>query len=462
MTSTSIDTLAGNANPPTMRKAWLLRMGGLRSRVMANMGALLVGQGVTAGIQLLSLPVFLYVWDAQRYGKWVLLSAVPAYFSMSDAGMIPVAGNKVTMLLAADRTDAGNAVFQSALALVLGAFFCIGTVAGLVLAALPDSMLASDSRLALWLLILCTLLGLFAGLFGASFRACGKNARGVLYNDGIRVLEFAGLAAGLVAGQSFVSAALGMLCGRLLSSLIVGNECRRLCPQLHWSIRRASRGELRALARPALGYLAFPLANGLSIQAITLVVGALFGSVAVAIFNTYRTLSRLVLQITSTLSHAMAPEFSRLYGAADGGGLRRLYRRAVLGSGVLSTVASLAMVALAPYILRIWTHGKIPFDFPLFLLFALATLVGGLAHVPRMLLMATNRHSRLGVLYLAISAGGVALALGLGHWLGTSGPVLAMTAPEAGMLALALVMGGALLRDMPADARATPVPPPGS
>jgi len=451
MSGASIEGVAHNASPTaTLSRGsvpfWLT---GLRARILANMGALLVGQGVTAGIQLVSLPLFLYFWDAQRYGKWVLLSAVPTYFSMSDAGMIPVAANRVSMLQAGGKTTEANVVFQSALGLVLAAFVIVGGSSAFVLFSVMNNVLDADSRLALWLLIMSVLVSLFAGLFGATFRAAGNNARGVLYNEGIRALEFFGLAIGLAVGHAYTSAALGLLSGRIAGSLVVARQCQRLCPFLHWSLRLASRAELYALARPALGYLAFPLANGLSIQAITLVVGALFGTVTVAIFNTYRTLSRLVLQITSTLSHAVFPEFSILYGASNATALRGLYRRAVITGATISVTLSVTMVALASFVLRIWTHDKIPFDGSLFLLFALATLISGLAHVPRILLMAINQHSRLGALYLSLSAAGVLLALLLGQIFGPSGIVLAMIAPEFGMLIFGIAMGHRLLRDMP-------------
>jgi len=451
MSAARLDSVARAATlGEALRSGTALRwLKGLRARIVANMVALLVGQGVTAGIQLVSLPLFLLFWDAERYGKWVLLSAVPAYFSMSDAGMIPVAANKVSMLRASGRTTAANAVFQSALVLVLMAFTVVGASSAFVLLNITNDVLDADSRLALWLLILSTLLGLFSGLFGASFRAAGNNARGVLYNESIRALEFTGLAIGLALGRTYTFAALGLLTGRFAGSLLVANECRRLCPFLHWSVRLASRAELHALIRPALGYLAFPLGNGLSIQAITLVVGALFGAVTVAIFNTYRTLSRLVLQITSTLSHAVLPEFSNLYGASDATALRALYHRAVLAGGALSIFLSLVMIPCAPIVLRIWTHDKIPFDTTLFVFFALATLISALAHVPRILLLSTNRHSRLGILYLAFSATGVVSAVLLGRLFGPSGTVFAMTAPELGMLLLAVIMGRRLLREMP-------------
>jgi O-antigen/teichoic acid export membrane protein len=426
-----------------------LKLEGLRARVLASMGALLVGQGVTAAIQLLSLPLFLHFWDTARYGKWVMLTAVPAYFSMSDAGMLPVAANRITMLRAASDDAQANAVFQSALALVIVAIGLVGGGSALVLGLIDATVLDTDSRLALWLLITATLLGLFGGLYDAGFRAYGSYAHGVLYANAIRGLEFCGMGMALVIGGSFTAAALGLLGTRALGSLALGLYCRKAFPELRWGLAHASRAELRGLLQPALTFMAFPLGNALSIQAITLVVGALFGTVVVATFNTYRTLSRLVLQMVSTLGNALWTEFSRLYGAGEREHLQRVYHRSLVLGGVISLAASLAMIPMAPLLLQWWTHGKIGFDAPVFLLFALVTLTGGLSTVPRVLLLSTNRHSRLGVFFLGLSALGVAATFLLGKAIGPSGAVLASAGLEAAVLGLTVVLAHTALAQMP-------------
>jgi O-antigen/teichoic acid export membrane protein len=442
-------TQAGNQDRPKGQGRGLARrLSGLRARVAASMGALLVGQGVTAGIQLLSLPLYLHFWDAPRYGKWVLLTAVPAYFSMSDAGLLPVAANRINMLYAAGKPDEANTVFQSALALVLVAIAVIAGVAALVLSLIGGALLDTDSRVCLWLLIVATLCGLFGGLYDAGFRAYGRYARGVLYANGIRVLEFAGIAVGLSLGASFTHAALGLLAGRVGGSIAMGQYCRRAFPQLRWGLTHASGSELRELVRPALTFMAFPLGNALSIQAITLIVGALFGTVVVAMFNTYRTLSRLILQIAATFGHALWAEFSRLYGAGDRNHLNNLYGRTILIGGVISVLASLAMIPMAPLILNWWTHGKIAFDAPVFICFALVTLVGGLSVVPRVLLMSTNRHSQLGVLYLGLSVAGVLATYPAGEFMGPTGAVVASAGLELAMLYLTMTLSKRVLEDM--------------
>ena len=322
---------------------------GLRARLLAGTGANLLGQVLTAAIQILSLPLFLHFWSTAQYGKWVMLSAVPAYFSMSDGGVIPVAANRITMLRAAGSPDHADRVFQSALALVVAAIAGIATTSALVLLAMGDGLIDGQSRMALWLLILATLVSLFGGLFEAGFRAFGRYAQGVLWGNGVRLLEFLGLVAGLALGSTFTSAALGALAGRTLGSLVLARHCQHLFPELRWRLDGASGHELRSLLRPAIAYMAFPLGNALSLQALTLLVGGVLGTVAVAIFNTYRTLSRVALQMTSTFSLALWSEFSRLYGARQ-----RLTLEQVFVNGIAWGVESALRCRLQCY----WPHRR--------------------------------------------------------------------------------------------------------
>jgi hypothetical protein len=61
-------------------------------RIILGLGANAVGQAVSIVIQLFSLPLYLLYWDLSTYGTWIMLSAVPAYLSMADFGMVYTAG----------------------------------------------------------------------------------------------------------------------------------------------------------------------------------------------------------------------------------------------------------------------------------------------------------------------------------------------------------------------------------
>src|SRR5690606_27902853 len=76
---------------------------------------------------------------------------------------------------------------------------------------------------------------------------------------------------------------------------------------LSFGIAGMRLAELRRLIKPAVGNMAIPLAQALNVQGMVLVVGAMLGPLAVVVFSTLRTLTRLALQLVLTVAHAAEP-----------------------------------------------------------------------------------------------------------------------------------------------------------
>ncbi len=412
---------------------------GLRDRVIAGFGANSFGMALSIAIQLASLPLFLAVWDLHTYGVWLMISAVPAYLAMADAGMVTAAGNRMTMALGAGRVDEARRVFHSAQAFVL---VVGGAVALLLLPLLlwaPWPLAASlDLRLALAALVLGVLLAFVGGLCDQWFRSTHRYAQGTMLGHAARLAEWAGGIAGLFLHGSFAAVAAGMLAGRLAGTLLSMALARSGCALLDWGLASADRRCVRELLRPAAGFLAFPMANALSLQGVTLAVGALLGPAAVAVFNTYRTLARIAIQASGLFSHALWPEFSRLHGEGATVALARLAWRASGGTALLALLLGVALYLAAPALLQVWTRGEIGFDATVFALLMAYAFVGGAWNVPRVLLMATNEHLRLALWALGAALACVALSALLAGTHGLAGAAVGMLVTE---LALALVCG---------------------
>jgi O-antigen/teichoic acid export membrane protein len=313
--------------------------------------------------------------------------------------------------------------------------------------------------LAILLLIYATLGNVVGGLFEAVFRAGGNYPRGVMLLNVGRIIDWSGLAVAVVAGGGLRAAAAGTLLGRLLFTAVALGYSWRRFPLFAWTIKRATYAEVAKLVRPSLAFMGFPLGNALAIQGFTLLVGGIFGVQRLALFNTYRTLSRVALQAGTGLSLALGPEFSRLLAHNDVARLRRAYRHGQVSSTAIGIVLAAALFAAAPWILRVWTHGAIQLDRGLFGLFVAATMFGCAWSVPRILMLSSGRHETLGVAYVLVSAGAVAIG-----WLVArqSGSLEAATgvlvALDAAMLIVSATCASAILRDgAPAEERPSEV-----
>lgn len=398
------------------------------------MGAGSFGLAIGIGMQLLSLPLFLGYWDTSKYGAWLVLSALPSYLSMADAGMLTVAANQMAMAMGRGDAQEANRVFQSAqlFMLVVCGAIAVVTVPVALLIPLQGLDLVWD-RVALLALALGVLLSLVGGLTEAAFRCTDRFATGTMFGSCIRLAEWVGQIAGLIWGGSFVAVALGGLLARLVGTLVAAYAAQSGQSALAWGVRHAQKSEMLSMAKPAMAFMAFPLSNALTFQGVTLLVGTLFGTTAVALFSTYRTIARLAVQLIGVFGNAVAPEFSRLFGMGDRASLKRLWRRSATSGLLMSCGISLLVYLATPTLLELWTHGNISFDPGLMALMLLYAAVGGAWHIPRALLSAVNRPKELAHWSILASLLVLGLAWQMGNVWQLYGVTLAMLLTETAL-----------------------------
>lgn len=436
-------------------------MSGTRlQRVVAGMGANSVGMAITIGTQLASLPLFLAVWDTRTYGIWLMISALPAYLSMADVGMVTAAGNRMTMAMGAGNHALANRVFQSAQLFVIGV---CGALAVLVFPGIWWSTwpadATTDQRLALMALVAAVLVSFLGGLSEQLFKATHRYAQGALLGNATRLAEWAGWMLGLLVSGSFTAVALGGLLCRVAGTLLSMHIARHGVHGLAWGLAEAAPSVVRQMVRPAAAFMAFPLANALSLQGVTLLVGALLGPVAVAVLNTYRTLARTAVQATAIMSHALWPEFARLFGQGALATLQRLAWRSAWWGAAQSLLLSAVLFALAPWLLRAWTHGEIGFDPGVFGLLMAYAAVAGICNVPRVLLMSINQHGALAVWSLLASALCVALTWFTADSMALTGAASAMLLSESLLAGICVRLAWSAIRAptaVPHNQEATP------
>jgi O-antigen/teichoic acid export membrane protein len=179
---------------------------------------------------------------------------------------------------------------------------------------------------------------------------------------------------------------------------------------LRYGVARASRAELRRLARPALANIAFPLAQAFSIQGMLLVVAAAQGPLATVVFSSLRTLTRSALQLVLAVSHAAEPELAASYGRDALNLHQTLYQQALRAGFWLALGFSFLLASFGGWILEVWTHGKVAMDRGLFLLLLASAACTSLWYPAFATLKAVNRHLGASVIYVVLAGGSVALA----------------------------------------------------
>lgn len=405
-------------------------------------------QLTTIAIQLATLPVFLACWDLESYGKWLIISAVPSYLSAADAGLVTETGNRMTAAIARGHRHDAVRVFQSSFA-ALG-LICLSIEFAVLLLGFGAHQIAlidsSDVLAAILALSTGVLMTHFGGLAECIYRAEYKYHVGVLLSSVARILEFLGLIAGLMLRQNFASVAIGGLVGRMLGLCLLLYFSKRAGSSCYWSLNRASTTEAKSILRSSVWFLALPLANALSIQSVTILTGYILGPASVALLNSYRTLSRVLIQLTSVVSHALWPEFTRLDDQKDQRQAVYLLSRSLGLAAVYVAILSGILHIATPTLLQYWTHGSVAYDRTLSLIMLVYAAVASLAHIPRVFLLATGSQARVAINALAIAALTL-LSTAIGaHYVGNSGIALSMALGEGLFLIYYLSLATSHLR----------------
>ncbi len=221
----------------------------------------------------------------------------------------------------------------------------------------------------------------------------------------------------------------------------------------HWlsfGFKHADRAELYRLFKPALANLSITFADGLNIQGMVLAVGGVLGSVAVVVFSTLRTLTRLIVQLVYSISWAVEPELAAAYGVRNTSLCNSLFVHMLSAGLWLALIAVAGLAFFGNSILAIWTHGRVLMHPTLFAWLLASAAASALWYEGLVVLKAANRHLRAAFVFVLSSAAAVGFGLFLMSWTGNvANAGLALLLTDSAMTLYALHAASRLIGTHP-------------
>jgi O-antigen/teichoic acid export membrane protein len=358
-------------------------------------------------IQLIQVPVFLHFWSVPVYGEWMILNSIPSYLSFSNIGFGSVAGNEMTMMVAREDRQGALRIFQSCWWFI--AMICSAVIAllSIILYYVPAARLLkihdispSDAKWIIFYLGVSVMLGQFEQLLQSAYRCIGRYPYGSFIKSVFSLSAFGCmiLAVAFNAGPRFT--ALVFACANVTGTAILCILVRRDIPWIEYGWKHARFAEIRALARPAIAFMGFPIGNALNLQGTLLAVGYALGPTAVVVFGTARTVSRVALQMVQMVNSTFEPEMSIAYGARNLPLVRSLLRRACQLALIVAFVIVLGMMSVGPWFLHHWTGGHVPPSRVLLDILLLVVILYALWSTSSVLMTSTNQHQKLATYYV--------------------------------------------------------------
>jgi O-antigen/teichoic acid export membrane protein len=356
---------------------------------------------------LLLVPLFLSRWSVGVYGEWMALSAVVAYFGVTDLGMNSAAANAMTAAYARGDLARYRYLQGSAMTFYVGIAFSVSLVFGFLAAVLPISAWIGIRHIppvvaawVLWLLASRLLWQMPAAQLGSIYRTTGNLAVTQWFGN----LQAVGLLA--------VTMTVLLLHGGVLHLAIWGAipmlgvtatawfSLRRPHAELLPKLSAARVAGLRELISPSLLFGLIMLSMALTLNGPVLLASKVLGGTAVALLVTTRTLAFVVKQMVAPVQLAFWPELTRLDAIGAEASLRLGHRLFVIGSVMLCAALAGALWFEGSDVIAVWTRGKLTPDIWLLRVYLLALVLQAPWLASSLFNTTNNRHRRLAHCYI--------------------------------------------------------------
>jgi Na+-driven multidrug efflux pump len=346
------------------------------------------------------VPVLIKAWGVSGYGQWIALTALASYMAYSNFGIVTTAANEMVMAAGANDSQRARRTFQMSLNLT---FYIVLPLILLGLAIASVSPISRILRLtaigdqaALVIISFAAAQLLFQtirGLMVAALYATGSYALGYYIAGFAKLIELIGVAtvvsffhgaqvsaAAIMAGVAFIDLAIVTICAR------------RAAPWARVDLRVFDRAWVKSQIKPAIGFAVSNFSTmGVLIQGPRVILSAVLGGQAVAIYAIYGTAMRLMDQLLLMLVLPLEVEIAHTVGRRA---LDQTYKLVTLGtqfSWVLFTLVASFLLLFGPLIFHFWTRGQVTFSYSLMALYLLMSACNQFGRVSAHALISTNR-----------------------------------------------------------------------
>lgn len=387
----------------------MINRSGSRTRMLKGFGANGLSQCISLLSQILVTPLLLYVWGIDRYGEWLVLSCLPTYISLSNAGISWAAANEIAMRAARNDHDGANAAFQSTVVMlwIIGLLIFLATACVFVFAPLAQwlsiSTISENELLAIGcLLAIAVVVNQQQGLWMSTFRCDGFFAFGSMLGCAFNLVDLI-VALTFPFFDSFI-VMVSAICGvRILIFVITRKIVFDCFPWLERGYQRVDYGFMNRMWRPGLAHLGYPIGNAMTVQGTIMMIGHTLGPAAVVAFSAHRALLNATTQLMAAINVVIWPEFTTAYGEGNIDQCRRLHRRSSNLSIwlALSSVACLGCTAY--WVIPFWTLGKVEMSLPLLIAFSLMIITRTFWYTSSTVASSTNQHEFASFVYTVSS-----------------------------------------------------------
>lgn len=379
--------------------------------------------------QLLMVPIFLSYWGPNYYGEWLTLSIIPSVLAFSDLGFGTAVSNSFVLFYSKNEKKVAADYYSTGLVIItftvlLGVFLSFFLVVVLWKVGLLEKSVIPvyDVIWSLVFLMGSRLVSFYTQLYEGLYRA--KHKAAVAYNlhaiDSILRIVVGIIS--LFAGCNVVGYSLGQF--------IIGSAFVLFFILLSLQqVRDLPKGKFKKTIakntiKVGLGFLLTPIWQSLYLQGTTFAVRIVLGPMAVAIFNTVRTVCQSVHALFSIVNGSIYPELQIAYGKGDGKLVKKIYINSLQLVFIAAVLSLLVLLFCGQNLYSWWTKNELEISTIVWYIFMLGIPFNALWWTSGTVFRALNKPAKFSLIGLLSAFISALLAFILTHTLDLAGAAI--------------------------------------
>ena len=402
----------------------------MKNVILKNIAGNFYGVGVNLFSQIILVPFFINYWGIELYADWIALTAISSFFSMSDIGLNTVTANQYSICYNNKNKKKCNSLLANNIILNLSiGVLCliIGTIVFKIIDiknVMNLRIISSQTGYAvLFLLISKIFISMLSSVYTAIYRAKSMAYKTFFISNTSRLFDALILLVGILLNLNIALIAFLYCIPSILQFFYYAIDSRlRYNTKIHF---RAFDFQLfKDILIPSVSFMSFPLGYAIIMQGFTLIVNKFFGAESVVLYNTTRTICNFLKVVPNAIKNATWPEFTIAFAKSNTLRMMNLYKKTIILSLSFVIVAAIILLTFGDVIYQIWTKNAVEFNFLLMLTYMTSIFFNSIWETSGMALMATNRHTRLGILFVCLSGLSFLLAISIAPHISSLIPIV--------------------------------------
>ena len=358
------------------------------------------GQGVNIITQLALPPIFLHHYGVSIYGEWLTLTATVNYLSTLNFGLQTFTNNQVAIHYNRGEIEQAHTLQSTALLLLLTIITSAALITSIVfilpinlwLGLKTNALTVSTTIYFLGLQILTRILyGFLVGIF----LVVGISYRGTTWNSVQALVSTAGTAVMALNHASFAWIAAVQVIIVALFCIVALIDLRVTAPAIFPRMRYARIDRFGEVLKPSGYFGLLYSSNFLVYQLPVILIQRILGPATVVIFSLTRTIFSMSRQVLTSMTQAIGPEITELYGRRSWPRLFRLYELSERVVFALVPPVTIGTLIATPALLAAWLHKPGLYNPYVCLLMALISGVMGIKEHKYQFQTCSNEHTML-------------------------------------------------------------------